>query len=192
MNGYDALGLFLDQIEIARTFWRLTAMTYMLTRGYLISAMFLEHSLHFFPSDLSYEHGSYVASKIRGSKKYQAEVDRFLRVAPYGRRDYSDIAGERLELDDNLDLKYAFDHVGVRYDGWTCRRSDGRLSARLTVTIKDRYDFDWKPFSDEKHPFGEKSAEDILVLLGNNAAFLNQYLLVINNYNVKVSINEKR
>ena len=192
VNGYDALGLFLDQIEIARTFWRLTAMTYMLTRGYLISAMFLEHSLHFFPSDLSYEHGSYVASKIRGSKKYQAEVDRFLRVAPYGRRDYSDIAGERLELDDNLDLKYAFDHVGVWYDGWTCRRSDGRLSARLTVTLKDRYDFDWKPFSDEKHPFGEKSAEDILVLLGNNAAFLNQYLLVINNYNVKVSINEKR
>ena len=119
-------------------------------------------------------------------------MDRFLKVAPYGKRKYSDFPGEQFALDDILDLKYAFDHVEAWYDGWTCRKNDGSISAVLTVSIKDKYDFAWKPLNNEDHPIEEMSAEEVLVLLGNNAAFLSQYLLVINNYNIKVSIHEKR
>jgi len=157
--------------------WQLGAEYYLRSQGSDISADFLVHSLPPDPPDLEFDDNSEVAKKIRESEEYKVKL---VEVKDNSLNGYlkSDQLEEPIALEfSSGDLSKSILHADLSYE--TVKIDD--TTYEINVIIDDDYDFDL---------LLKKYGSDIFTTVVNNKAFFDQYLGVIDNYHIRVKMQE--
>jgi len=155
-----------------RLLWYDFSYAYFTNQGSYISGNLLRHSLQINPSDKIFNNQSYVANTIRETKEYEDSLTAINEAIRNGKRSDSD------------DIKFQTGDLATSIHkatlSWTAKPSTKSVGAYdIQISITDTYNFEWKD------NYGNS-----MLNLGNNIAVGSQAMMVINEYEIKIKMNE--
>lgn len=153
--------------------------------GLELPAVMLEMSLRTFDRSKPVLFGSQLSNETKSSKEYEKFIGHEVVNVAFGTSVRQ--SNRPINFDSTRELKFSVGHGLIDYSGEVCRRKDGRFKIDLSLKMHDRYDFDlWTGRlleGDFKH---------FIIGIGNNLAWLDQKVGIINPYLWEVSFDEHR
>ncbi len=143
--------------------------------GYRTASSLLSHSLQDYPRDLEFETNSYCASQIKGSSEFRQILNNFRNIVRFKNVNSYELYS-KTSFTNNKDLYLALHNVDYIISG--VRQGS---SWRVTVTIKDTYNFEKQPWQNNM------SSSDVVTAINNYAAYA-QSMRAIVPYKIKIMI----
>ena len=153
--------------------------------GLELPAVMLEMSLRTFGRSKPVIFGSLLSNETKSSKEYEKFIGHEVVNVAFGTSVRQ--SNRPINFDSTRELKFSVGHGLIDYSGEVCRRKDGRYKIDLNLKMHDRYDFDlWT------ERLLEGDLKHFIIGLGNNLAWLDQKVGIINPYLWEVSFDEHR
>lgn len=140
------------------------------------SGEMLNHAIQDNPSDVTYTEGSRVVTQIKNDSTFQTSGNTAISNATNGKVHHD----EWLNFETTTDLHGSLHGVHLVIDG----SMDNNGCVDLNVTVTDRYDFDFT-----MDYFKKDIIKGIIFATGNNLAWSDQFLGVVQNYDVTITFD---